>query len=97
MTRRPAKALVRRRGSLLFAHFGLSGPVILDVSRAVSGHAQPQALTLVVDLLPGKSEVELPSYYVLRPLLREKSNLPWYDAAIAAPSGRTRPGTSRPG
>jgi len=50
----PAKALVRRRGSLLFAHFGLSGPVILDVSRAVSGHAQPQALTLVVDLLPGK-------------------------------------------
>ena len=29
---------VQRRGSLLFAHFGLSGPVILDVSRVVSGH-----------------------------------------------------------
>src|SRR5207237_491827 len=29
--------LARRRGSLLFAHFGLSGPVVLDVSHAVSG------------------------------------------------------------
>ena len=31
--------MAQRRGSLLFAHFGLSGPVILDVSRVVSGHA----------------------------------------------------------
>ena len=35
------KVLAERRGSLLFAHFGLSGPVVLDVSRAVSGHAEP--------------------------------------------------------
>src|SRR5207302_1794412 len=34
------KVLASRRGSLLFAHFGLSGPVILDVSRVVSGHAE---------------------------------------------------------
>jgi predicted Rossmann fold flavoprotein len=46
------KVQAQRRGSLLFAHFGLSGPVILDVSRAVSGHAQPQTLVLEVDLLP---------------------------------------------
>ena len=32
----PPRTLAQRRGSLLFAHFGLSGPVILDVSRAVS-------------------------------------------------------------
>src|SRR5947209_9093230 len=38
--------LGRRRGSLLFAHFGLSGPVVLDVSRAVSGHTHPEALRL---------------------------------------------------
>ncbi len=47
------KVLAQRRGSLLFAHFGLSGPVILDVSRAVSGHVQPQTLVLEIDLLPG--------------------------------------------
>ena len=41
------------RGSLLFAHFGLSGPVILDVSRVVSGHAAPRSLALELDLLPG--------------------------------------------
>src|SRR3954449_5715009 len=30
------RTLTAARGSLLFAHFGLSGPVVLDVSRAVS-------------------------------------------------------------
>src|SRR5215469_11477415 len=40
------RTLTSRRGSLLFAHFGLSGPVILDVSRAVSGHARPRELVL---------------------------------------------------
>ena len=38
------RVLADRRGSLLFAHFGLSGPAILDVSRAVSGHATPPAV-----------------------------------------------------
>ena len=37
--RKDRRVLAERRGSLLFAHFGLSGPVVLDVSRAVSGHA----------------------------------------------------------
>jgi predicted Rossmann fold flavoprotein len=46
------RVLAERRGSLLFAHFGLSGPVILDVSRAVSGHARPESLTLECDFLP---------------------------------------------
>ena len=48
--------LANRRGSLLFAHFGLSGPVVLDVSRIVSGHAQPTTLVLEIDLLPAASE-----------------------------------------
>ena len=42
----------RRRGGFLFAHFGLSGPVPLDVSRAVSGHPDPQSLELELDFLP---------------------------------------------
>jgi predicted Rossmann fold flavoprotein len=44
--------LASRRGSLLFAHFGLSGPVALDVSRVVSGHPQPHTLRAEIDLLP---------------------------------------------
>jgi predicted Rossmann fold flavoprotein len=46
------RSLIVRRGSLLFAHFGLSGPVILDVSRFVSGHVEPSTLFLEIDLLP---------------------------------------------
>lgn len=45
--------LIERRGSLLFTHFGLSGPVALDVSRTVSGAANPRKLDLVLDVLPG--------------------------------------------
>jgi predicted Rossmann fold flavoprotein len=50
------KPLTARRGSVLFAHFGLTGPAPLDVSRAVSGHPSPAALTLEADLLPGEPE-----------------------------------------
>ena len=50
---------ITRRGSLLFAHFGLSGPVILDVSRVISGHPRPEALALELDLLPNVPEPDL--------------------------------------
>jgi hypothetical protein len=53
------RALASATGSLLFAHFGLSGPVILDVSRAVSGHDSPRTLKLELDLLPGLKETAL--------------------------------------
>lgn len=51
--------LARRRGSLLVAHFGLSGPVVLDVSRVVSGYGNPRRLELACDFLPNASEEEL--------------------------------------
>ncbi|HVC99099.1 MAG TPA: NAD(P)/FAD-dependent oxidoreductase [Pirellulales bacterium] len=52
--RRSAKSgrLAKRRGSFLFTHFGLSGPTVLDVSRVVSGHANPRSLVLECDFLP---------------------------------------------
>jgi len=50
------KVLAERRGSLLFTHFGLSGPVALDVSRAISGHAEPRRLHLECDFLPALKE-----------------------------------------
>jgi predicted Rossmann fold flavoprotein len=53
------RVLAERRGSFLFTHFGLSGPVVLDVSRAVSGHARPESLTLRCDFFPATSRAEL--------------------------------------
>jgi predicted Rossmann fold flavoprotein len=47
--------LAQRRGSLLFAHFGATGPAALDVSRVISGHAQPRRLVLQCDLLPDRT------------------------------------------
>ncbi len=53
------KPLAGDRGALLFTHFGVSGPVVLNVSHAVSGHPQPASLRLRCDLLPVLSEREL--------------------------------------
>jgi predicted Rossmann fold flavoprotein len=46
------RPLDERRGSLLFTHFGLSGPVILDISRTVTAAADPRSLSLACDFLP---------------------------------------------
>jgi hypothetical protein len=51
--------LAKRTGALLFAHFGLSGPVILDVSRVVSGHPRPESLVLEIDLLPSSPDASV--------------------------------------
>ncbi|HZZ73483.1 MAG TPA: NAD(P)/FAD-dependent oxidoreductase [Pirellulales bacterium] len=53
------RLLASRRSSLLFAHFGLTGPAALDVSRVVSGHPQPATLTAEIDLLPEERESSL--------------------------------------
>lgn len=52
-------ALAKRREAILFAHFGLSGPAILDVSRAVANHDGPEPLELRLDLRPDVSREEL--------------------------------------
>ena len=52
-------SLASARGSFLFTHFGLSGPVILDVSRAVTAYPNPRELALVCDFLPGTKSPEL--------------------------------------
>lgn len=48
--------LASKRGSFLFTHFGLSGPAVLDVSRAITGHPQPATLDLICDFLPGQTD-----------------------------------------
>jgi predicted Rossmann fold flavoprotein len=66
--RRPPSARGRwgpgpERGSLLLAHFGLSGPAILNVSRHVSAHPQPRQLTLQCDFLPGMTTEALRQWF----------------------------------
>ena len=53
------RALAEARGSLLFTHFGLSGPVVLDVSRAVSSHAAPSSLQVECDVWPDIREADV--------------------------------------
>jgi predicted Rossmann fold flavoprotein len=53
--------LIERRGSLLFTHFGLSGPAALDVSRAVTTYSDPRKIALVADFQPQLSEEGLQS------------------------------------
>src|SRR4051794_5639509 len=67
--------LAARRGSLLFAHFGLTGPVALDVSRVVSGHPDPRALHLEIDLLPAVPEAELDQFLQAEALASGKKQL----------------------
>jgi predicted Rossmann fold flavoprotein len=51
--------LQHRREAVLFAHFGLSGPAVLDVSRAVARSDDPEQLTLRLDLVPEVSRDDL--------------------------------------
>jgi predicted Rossmann fold flavoprotein len=69
------EVLIARRGSTLFAHFGLSGPVILDVSRVVSGHPEPATLQLDLDFLPGTKEPELDEFLRAESLAQGKKQL----------------------
>lgn len=48
----------RVRGSFLFTHFGVSGPVVLDVSREISGHPHPESLVLECDFAPALRDDE---------------------------------------
>jgi predicted Rossmann fold flavoprotein len=46
------KSLAERRGSMLLAHFGVTGPAVLDVSREVTAQPSPHRVLLTADLVP---------------------------------------------
>jgi predicted flavoprotein YhiN len=75
-----ARVLAQRRGSLLFTHFGLSGPVVLDVSREitgyeVSGKAELDRLALECDFLPSMPRPELEEF--LRAAAQQAGKKQW--------------------
>ena len=54
------KKLDGARGDLLFTHFGLSGPAVLDISHAsAKARHQGQPALIVIDLLPHMSREEI--------------------------------------
>ncbi|MCH1439449.1 MAG: aminoacetone oxidase family FAD-binding enzyme [Rubripirellula sp.] len=53
------KSLARRRGSLLFTHFGFSGPAAMDVSGAITAATSLDQVRMIADLVPQSAEEEL--------------------------------------
>ncbi len=49
------RILHRQRGSMLMTHFGVSGPVVLDISRHWIAARRHHDVALVVNLLPGET------------------------------------------
>ena len=50
------RIVIRHRGSMLFTHFGLSGPVVLDISRdLIAARREDAGANLVVNFLPGQT------------------------------------------
>jgi predicted Rossmann fold flavoprotein len=49
------RIVARHRGSMLFTHFGLSGPVVLDISRHLIAHLNTEQGSLVANFLPGET------------------------------------------
>lgn len=69
------KTLLATRGGFLFAHFGLTGPAPLDVSKAVSRHSKPTSLILQLDFLPAKSDAEVDEFLRTESLASGKKQL----------------------
>ena len=53
------KPMMQDRGSFLFTHFGLSGPVILNVSKALNSLSNFKNSSLKLDFLPLVKEIDL--------------------------------------
>ena len=53
------KPLAMGRGSFLFTHFGLSGPVVMDVSRVITSRPDSGEWHAVCDFVPSRNEQEL--------------------------------------
>lgn len=69
------KLLLGKRGGFLFAHFGLTGPAPLDVSKAISRHEQPRTLELELDFQPSQTEADVDAWLRTQSLAEGKKLL----------------------
>lgn len=59
------KVLHRRRGDMLFTHFGLSGPAVMDISRHwIAAHGADPLSRLTANLLPQKNFEQVEQAFV---------------------------------
>lgn len=56
------KTLSSKRGGFLFAHFGLTGPAPLNISKTISLHPKPSCLELELDFLPANTDAEIDEF-----------------------------------
>jgi predicted Rossmann fold flavoprotein len=54
-----AKPVAHRRGSFLFTHFGLSGPVVMDLSRVITQRPQAASWQATCDFVPAIRDEEV--------------------------------------
>ena len=69
------KVLSAKRGGFLFAHFGLTGPAPLNISKAISLHPDPKSLQLELDFLPTRTEAETDDFLKTESLASGKKQL----------------------
>ena len=70
------KRVDRRRGSLLWTHFGVSGPVVLDASRHwTTADAEGRRPTLLCNLLPGRTSEQAEAEWIACTAARPKATL----------------------
>jgi predicted Rossmann fold flavoprotein len=70
------KPLAQRRSSLLFTHFGFSGPAMMDVSGAITAAEATDKIQLQVDLLPEISEAQIQAMLTDRSSGGGRKNVP---------------------
>ncbi|MDD4409587.1 MAG: NAD(P)/FAD-dependent oxidoreductase [Candidatus Pacebacteria bacterium] len=56
------KAFLKGRGSILFTHFGITGPIILDMSNELGPYIEQGKVSVVLDFFPDKNDEEFESY-----------------------------------
>jgi predicted Rossmann fold flavoprotein len=79
------RVLHRERGSMLFTHFGISGPVVLDISRHWIAN---QPATLAANFLPGETFDSVDAALVENAAAFLRRRLPDRLATQLAPAGR---------
>ena len=83
------RTIARRKGSLLWTHFGVSGPVVLDVSRTwLRARLEGLGATVEVNLLPGHDFAAVEGELVRLSAASPRSTLPrllsrWLPGAVA--------------
>lgn len=83
------KACPPRRGKILFTHFGLSGPLVLNMSRSISEYLQYGEVTIVLDLMPQKNigdlDKELQALFDLQKNKQIKNSLDGFVMPLLVP------------